>query len=213
MLTDFMPDLIVSDIMMPGMNGFDFCRTIKDKHDTCHIPVILLSARTSTDDLLEGSECLADVYITKPFELSYLLSTINNLLENRRKIIEKYKDNIHAQYGKALKEDSEKELIDQVISITRNNLSSPTFSVDFVANEIGVGRTKLYKQVKEITGITLGELIRDIKMKTAVQLMLTTDTKISEIAIEVGISPNFFYTMFKDYYGMTPSEYIKAQRG
>ena len=208
-MEEFAPDLVISDIMMPGMNGFDFCRSIKEGKDTCHLPVILLSARTAGDDLVEGAESLADLYITKPFEMKYLLACINGLLENRKKILEKLKDNIHSHYGKVTRNEKDKELIDQIIRIISANLTNPSFSVDFLAEEIGIGRTKLYKQIKEITGFTLGELIRDVKMKRAVQLMLTTDSKIAEVALEVGISPNFFYSMFKDYYGMTPSEYLK----
>jgi signal transduction histidine kinase/ligand-binding sensor domain-containing protein/CheY-like chemotaxis protein len=212
MMEEFTPDLVISDIMMPGMNGFDFCRALKRNPNTSHIPVILLTAKTATEDLIKGAESLADLYVPKPFEMHYLLVSINNLLENRRNLMEKYKDNIHAQYGKYVKEEKEKELMDKVITIIRENMANPAFNVDFIASEVGIGRTKMYKLIKDITGFTLGELIRDVKMKTALQLMLTTDNKISQIAMEVGISPNFFYSMFKDYYGKTPSEYLKEHQ-
>ena len=208
-MEEFAPDLVISDIMMPGMNGFDFCRSIKEGKDTCHLPVILLSARTAGNDLVEGAESLADLYITKPFEMKCLLASIHGLLENRRKILEMQKENIRRPHGNVTRNEKDKELIDQIIRIISVNLTNPSFSVDFLAEEIGIGRTKLYKQIREITGFTLGELIRDVKMKRAVQLMLTTDSKIAEVALEVGISSNFFYSMFKDYYGMTPSEYLK----
>lgn len=203
------PDIIISDIMMPGMDGFEFCKLIKENMSTCHIPVILLTAKSDLVDLINGAECGADQFITKPFSMKHLHASINNLLHNRRILIEKYKNDNLFELGTICKSESDKKIIDQILRLIKENLDDPMFSVEFLSKELGIGRTKLYKTIKTITGLTLGEVIRDVKMKVAAQLLISSDVTISEVAEQVGVSPNFFYVMFKEYYGMTPSEFQK----
>jgi len=207
------PDLIISDIMMPGINGFDFCKSIKEDLNMCHIPVILLTAKSELEDLISGAESGADLFVTKPFSINYLFVSIHNLLQTRRKLIEKYKNDSLFELGTISKSDADKKIIDKILKLIKENLEDPTFSVEFLSSELGIGRTKLYKLVKTITGLTLGDVIRDVKMKVAAQLLISSDLTISDIASKVGVSPNFFYAMFKEYYGKTPSEFQKENLG
>jgi len=203
------PDLIISDVMMPGINGFDFCSKIKNDRNTCHIPVILLTAKTKLEDMINGAECGADQFITKPFSMSYIFASIKNLLQSRRNLVDKYKNDSLFDYGTTSKNDNQKQMMDTILNLVKDNLENPEFSVDFVARSLGMGRTKLYQVTKDITGMTIGELIRDVKMKIAAQLLLSSDKTISDIAGKIGVSPNFFYPMFKDYYGKSPAEFQK----
>ncbi len=209
------PDIVISDVMMPKMNGLELCNAIKSQLKTCFIPVVLLTARGTTEQQIEGLEEGADAYITKPFHFGLLHSTITNLL-NKSKIA---KDLVKAKSDISVDENSmrnqilEKEnqlFFDRLTTIIMQNLDNPLFTVDNLSQEMCTSRSRLYAQIKSVANQTLGDFIREVRLQKAAELFRTTRFTISEIAAQVGIeSPSFFTRLFKERFNMTPSEYIK----
>ncbi len=212
------PDLIISDIMMPVMNGLDFCRSIKDNIVTSHIPVILLTARSLDENQVEGFEHGADAYITKPFSAQLLLARIDNLLRNRRLLKNIWESKIttaepttqHTQKPETQEvETSEQEdvFITRFRDYVQQNLSDPELSVESIAQEMCMSRTQFYRKIKALTGCTPVDLLRKARLSYGKQLLLTTNNSISEIAYNAGFSsPAYFTKCFKDEYGVAPGE-------
>ena len=209
------PDLIISDVMMPKMTGLELCNRVKSQLNTCLIPIILLTARGTTEQQIEGIEEGADAYIPKPFHLGLLHSTIINLL-NTAKIASQLHQSTDKNTGetKSVRNSAidveNQQFIVKLTKLIELNLDNPTFSVDQLCIEIGVSRSRLYAQMKNIKNETLGDFIREMRLQKAVELMRTTSFTIGEVATQVGIdSPSFFTRTFKDRFGITPSEYLK----
>jgi DNA-binding response OmpR family regulator len=212
------PDIIVSDIMMPGMNGIEFCKIVKEDVRTSHIPVILLTAKDSLYDKEEGYLSGADSYLTKPFSATLLHSRINNLLETRRKLANRITTNIDCKDKSALFRETLNKLDDKflqsVTQLIEDNLESDNVNVAYLSEKLFMSSSTLFRKIKALTGISTNEFVRKIKMKNAEKLMLTGQYTISEIAFKVGInSPVYFRECFKDEYGMPPSKYIKEMKG
>lgn len=207
------PDIIISDIMMPVMSGLELCSQLKTDIRTSHIPIILLTAKTTLEDKSEGYAAGADSYITKPFSATLLKSRVSNLLESRRKLATQI---IHSKiYKQTLLSESisnlDKEFLEELTKIIENNISSEIMNIEFIANQISMSHSTLYRKVRALTGFSINEFIRKVKMKHAENLLLTGKYTISEIAFHVGIdSIPYFRQCFKDEFGMTPSEYIKS---
>lgn len=200
--------IVISDIVMPKMNGVELCRQIKNSQDYSHIPVILLSAKSSVSQIEEGLDIGADDYITKPFQITILKARIRNILSvNRHKASTDEPTNILQVLGidtEAMKDD----FISQYIEIVKNNISNPELDISFIHNSLGMSRANFYRKVKTLTGLSPVELIRNIRLEVGAQLLRETDLNISEIAQKTGFaSRSYFARNFKSLYGVSPTEY------
>jgi len=203
-------DLIVCDVMMEGMDGFEVVRSLRANFNTCHIPVILLTALDAYDSRLEGVESGADDYITKPFSSKFLLTRITKLIEQRETLKEKFSRDITRTKPLISKSDQDKEFIDKLQEIINRELDNDEFSVDDFAKEMGLGRTVFYKKVKGVTGYSPKEYLRIVRMKKAALLLLTPGVTVAEVAYTVGIGDPFYFSkLFKAQFGIPPSEYQK----
>lgn len=206
-----MPHIILSDIIMPEMSGTELCKAIKQNFDTCHIPVVLLTAKTAIEHKLEGLEMGADDYVTKPFNINILLSRCNNLINNRMVLQEKFSKqpqiNTHILTTNIL----DKEFMDKAMEIIENEIDNGEFSVDRLVSQMGIARTKLFTKLKAITGQTPGEFIMTIRLKRAAYMLRSNpELNISEISDRVGFNtPKYFSKCFKGKFHTTPQAYRK----
>lgn len=213
--TAHIPDIIVTDIMMPGMNGVAFCKIIKENIRTSHIPVIMLTAKDTQQNKEEGYMAGADSYLTKPFSASLLRSRIHNLLESRRKLALQFSTNLNVASNKRiLLHDSinqlDNDFIQKVTQLIESNLEQEKVDITYLADKLCMSKSSLYRKMKALTGISTSEYVRKIKMKHAEKLMLEGKYTISEVAFRVGMnSPIYFRQCFKEEFGMSPSEYLK----
>lgn len=206
------PDIIISDIMMPIMDGMELCKTLKEDVRTSHIPIILLTAKDTLQDKTAGYSIGADSYITKPFSGNLLHSRVSNLLESRRKIAEQVSSNTAQK--KAFMVDSisklDNEFIEKITAIIEKNLDSEKIDVAYIADQMFMSHSTLYRKVKGLSGMTANEFIRKVKIRNAEHLLLTGKYTISEVAFLVGMnSVTYFRQCFKEEYGVSPSEYIR----
>ena len=204
------PDLIISDVNMPGMDGFHMVRKIKNNPNTTHIPVILLTTRTETSDRIEGLDNGADAYLAKPFYLSELESTIDSLLKNRKRIQGKFSGSYQEDKIKSIEMKSDNEvLMERIMRVINENLDNPDLKVEKLSLEVGLSRAQLHRKMKEMTGISTGEFIRNIRLKKAAELLAERKVNISQITYIVGFSSHtHFSTAFRKFYGVSPTEYI-----
>ena len=206
-----LPDLIISDVMMAEMDGLEFCKSIKSDIRTAHIPVILLTARAPIEDRIEGIETGADDYITKPFSLKFLTIKARNLLIDRNKLKEKYRKEINLEPTADVPLSVDEKLLKKLLQYIEERLVDPELNVDDICSEVGVGRTQLYKKVKSLTGLSIAEMIREIRLKRAKQLLQGRKFNVNEVAYMVGFSDaDYFRRCFKAEFGITPSEYNKG---
>lgn len=206
------PDIIISDIMMPEMDGFELSKNLKEDVRTSHIPIILLTAKDTIQDRTEGYDIGVESYITKPFSANLLQSRIANLLESRKKIAELVNKNTVNKNAIIIDSLSklDNEFIEKVTSIIEQNLDSDKIDVAFIADKMNMSHSTLYRKVKALAGMTANEFIRKVRIRNAEQLLLTGKYTISEISYMVGInSITYFRQCFKDEYGLAPSEYLK----
>jgi len=208
--TETIPDIIISDILMPKLDGKKFCKAIKEDFKTSHIPVILLTALSSKHHEKEGILVGADEYIAKPFDPSLLKVRVDQLLSTRRLLLEKYnRETILNPAEKSVSSPNDK-FLQKLVTIIENNISDPTFGTVKISREIGVSRTQLYRKMAALTEMTVKEFIRSVRLKRACQLILQQEMNISEVAYNVGFQQvAYFRKCFKDVYKMTPSEYIR----
>ena len=204
------PDLIISDVMMPVMDGLAFCKSLKEDFITSHIPVILLTARSTEAQQMEGYEHGADAYLTKPFRADLLISRIDNLLRSRRQLQTAY----NAQGGENKTEEKpvklttqDKLFMDQLKEVVRNRMSNPNLKMDELGDELGISRVQLYRKVKVLTGLSPVELLRQMRLERGKTLLNSTTKTVAEIAYEVGFgTPSYFSSCFKKQYGKLPME-------
>ena len=208
MATELIPDLIISDVMMPVMDGFELCRKLKNDERTSHIPVILLTARSGDIHELEGLQNGADLYLTKPFSLRKLQLNINNLIsaqENRRK---KFGHYFTLQPTDVVFESSDEEFLNKILYLLEANISNSDFNVNQFAAEIGMSTPVFYKKIKALTGFTVNNFVKSIRLKRAVQLLQHGNNNISEIAYMVGFTDaKYFSKEFNKQYGISPSKF------
>ncbi|MBR5083940.1 MAG: helix-turn-helix domain-containing protein [Prevotella sp.] len=207
-----MPDLVISDVMMPLMDGNALSAMLKSNPQTNHIPIILLTAKNRDDDKLEGLETGADAYIVKPFNMEILKRTIANLINSRQQLRLKYSrnDELESQVEKVKVKSPDEKLLERVMKVINDNISNSDLSVDYIAAEVGISRVHLHRKMKELTGQTPHDFIRNIRLKQAAHLLSTGDMNIAEVMYACGFSNSAsFSTIFKKFYGMTPREYKK----
>lgn len=206
------PDLIVSDVMMPVMDGLTLCQKIKTDPMTSHIPVILLTARSTTQQLVEGLDHGADAYMTKPFSAEVLLARIDNLLKSRRQLRHLFDAGQVGQKEESQLSAPDRKFIDRLKEAFQKHLGESDLKMDDLGAELGLSRVQLYRKVKVLTGQAPAELLRQTRVRKAHALILQTDLSLSEIAYDTGFSsPGYFSKCFRDEYGITPSE-LRKQR-
>ena len=212
------PDIIISDIMMPVMDGIEFCKRVKEDVRTSHIPVILLTAKDSIQDKEEGYESGADSYLTKPFSAKLLNSRIHNLLESRRKlallIANRTKELKPEQPQEPIKLSRlDEEFLARFTSIVEENVDIDKLDMSFMMDKMNMSHSTLYRKIKGLTGISGNEFIRKIRLKNSLRLLMEEGLNISEAAYASGFNDlGYFRTCFKEEYGMAPSEYIKQKK-
>jgi DNA-binding response OmpR family regulator len=206
------PNLIVCDVMMPGIDGFEVTRRLKADFLTSHIPIVLLTAHSSEEHQLEGIQAGADAYITKPFSIKYLMARIVKLIEQREKLQRKFAQEPGTPPVHLINfTDKDKEFIDKLHVLIEQNMENVDFSVDEFAQLVGMGRTNFYKKVKGITGHSPNEYLRIIRMKKAAELLATTNLNVSEVSYKIGINDPFYFSKcFKAQFGKTPSQFQKG---
>lgn len=216
----YIPDFIISDVMMPVMDGLDMVKAIKEQRDICHIPIILLSAKSSLDDRISGLEHGIDDYITKPFSSTYLKIRIKYLLQQRKQLQELYLK----QWSKTLKKTPvpiadieptppqitsfDEEFMKRVMEIMNNQMDNSDFIIDEFAKKLGMGRTVFYQKLKSLTGLSPIDFVREMRIKRAKQLAESGEYNVSTIAYMTGFNdPKYFSKCFKKRYGVSPSEF------
>jgi len=202
-------DLVISDVMMPEMDGLHFCKRVKKNIQTSHIPVILLTAKNETEQQIKGLEMGADDYMTKPFSINLLEAKVQSILRSRRQLRVYYSNTKEVVPEKMAFNSLDEEFLKNAVSIVETNLAEPDFSVDKFSREIGMSRSNLYLKLKAITGESVTDFIKRIRFKKAVELLEERRHTIAEIAYMSGFnSPSYFSTAFKQYYDCMPSEYL-----
>ncbi|WP_198172737.1 hybrid sensor histidine kinase/response regulator transcription factor [Hymenobacter ginkgonis] len=208
-----LPDLIISDVMMPRSDGLELCQRLKQHPKTSHIPVLLLTARTAETHELEGLGTGADDYVSKPFNPTLLHAKADALLRNRRKLHEFYQRHILLQPTEIVVADADREFLESAMSVVEKHLGDAEFSVQVLVREMAMSQSVFYRRIKSITGQTAVEFIRDVRLKRAAQLLAQTTMRVSEVAFEVGIEDaKYFRKAFQKIYGLTPSDYAKQHR-
>ena len=207
------PDLIVSDVMMPIMDGMTLCERIKTNIQTSHIPVILLTARTSDEDKTHGYKVGADSYITKPFSFNMLLTRILKLIELQEKRKQSFHKNIEVAPSSITITSLDQKMVHKVLCCVERNMDNPEFSVEQLASDIGMTRMSLYRKLQSLTGQSPVEFIRSIRLKRAAQLLKDTDLSIKEIADMTGFNATRYFTKcFKEMFDVLPSEYSSTRK-
>lgn len=206
-------DLILSDVMMPEMDGIKLCKTVKQNIRTCHIPFIILSAKSNLEDQLQGLEVGADDYVAKPFTFSVLSMKIQNMLKSRQRILGFYSKTSEVEPEKITFNAMDEQLLTKAKKIVMDNLANSEFSVDLFCSEMGMSRSNLHLKLKAITGESTIDFIKKIRFNEACKLLLDGRYNITEVSTMVGFNtPSYFATSFKNYFGYLPTEYVKNRR-
>jgi signal transduction histidine kinase/DNA-binding response OmpR family regulator len=206
------PDIIISDVMMPHMNGFEFSRAIKENEVTSFIPVVLLTARTGDEAHLESLKNQADAYLTKPFNNNILRSKVSQLLRERAKLRERYSQELVLRPKDIVLNSADMKFLERLQHILDHKLENPKFSAEDFAMEVGMSRMQLHRKLKSLTGLSATEFMRSERLKMALPMLKNDQLNVSEVAYAVGFNDvSYFSKCFKDQYGATPSEYGKAR--
>jgi signal transduction histidine kinase/ligand-binding sensor domain-containing protein/DNA-binding response OmpR family regulator len=210
MAVKIIPDVIISDILMPDVDGYEFCKRIKKDERTSHIPVLLLTALHAKEHEIEGLSCGADDYITKPFDIAILQTKIENMLQVRRLLKEKYTSELILKPSDITISSPDERFLRKAIEVVEQNISNADLDIEQFATEVGVSRMQLYRKFNALTNMTVKEFIRSIRLKRAAQLLLEKKMTVTEIAYGVGFKDlSHFRKCFHREFGMSASEYIK----
>ena len=209
------PDLVISDIMMPEMDGNTLCGKVKGNPTTSHVPVILLTAKNRDEDQLEGLETGADAYIVKPFNMEILRRTIINLIHTHHMLRLKYgrNDQLEQKVDDVKMKSPDDKLLERIMAVINKNIGNSDLSVDAIADEVGISRVHLHRKMKELTGQTPHDFIRNIRLKQAANLLANHNMNITEVMYACGFNnAASFSTIFKKFYGMSPREYMNENQ-
>lgn len=206
----YVPDVIVSDVMMPGMDGIECCRRLKTELQTCHIPVILLTACSLDEQRIQGYNGGADSYISKPFNSQLLLSRIRNLIDSRRQLRQFFGDN--QTLAKENICDINKDFVSRFKSLVEEKMRDPELNVEDLGKDMGLSRVQLYRKLKSLTNYAPNELLRQARLKKAISLLASSEMTVAEIAYEVGFSsPSYFTKCYKEQFGESPTDFLKRK--
>ncbi len=202
------PDLIVSDVMMPDMDGLSLCKKLKEDEKTSHIPIILLTALASQASKVEGIETGADAYVVKPFDKKELTARIKNLIAQRKRLREKYSRHLSLQPKALAVTSADERFLEKLVALVEKHMDNSTFGVEDLAREIGMSRTQLFRKMRALINQSPQDFVRDFRLKRAAQLLQKKAGNVSEIAYQVGFNNlSYFTKRFKELFGQTPSEY------
>ncbi len=209
---ELIPDIIISDVMMPVTDGIELCRKLKSDMRTSHIPIILLTARTASLYKVEGLETGADDYLTKPFRMDELKLRIKNILNNRKILRERYMKEALLQPKEIIITSPDEKFLINLIEIIENHIDQSEFKVELLIRELGMSHSVIYKKLKALTGQSLVEFVRDVRLKRSAQLLSQNKLSVTEICYQVGFTDRrYFSQVFKKKYGNTPSDYAASQ--
>lgn len=207
----YVPDVIVSDVMMPGMDGVECCRRLKSELQTCHIPVILLTACSLDEQRIQGYNGGADSYISKPFNSQLLLSRISNLIDSRRRLRQFFGDN--QTLAKENICDMDKDFVSRFKALVEEKMHDPELNVEDLGKDMGLSRVQLYRKLKSLTNYAPNELLRQARLKKAASLLASSEMTVAEIAYEVGFSsPSYFTKCYKEQFGESPTDFLKRKK-
>lgn len=207
----YVPDVIVSDVMMPGMDGVECCRRLKTELQTCHIPVILLTACSLDEQRIQGYNGGADSYISKPFNSQLLLSRIRNLIDSRRQLRQFFGDN--QTLAKENLSDMDKDFVSRFKALVEEKMGDAELNVEDLGKDMGLSRVQLYRKLKSLTNYAPNELLRQARLKKAASLLASSEMTIAEIAYEVGFSsPSYFTKCYKEQFGESPTDFLKRKK-
>ncbi len=208
------PDIIICDVLMPEMDGFEFCRKIRKDERTSHIPILLLTALGSREHEIEGLSYGADDYITKPFDLEILQTKVENILSVRQSLKKKYTGEMLLQPRNVVLNSPDERFLQKAIELVEKNIDDPDLDIERFATEIGVSRMQLYRKLNALTEMTVKEFVRNIRLKRAAQLLVQKKMNVSEVAYAVGFRDlSHFRKCFRQEFGMSSSEYIEKYNG
>lgn len=203
-------DIVVSDIIMPKMDGIAFCRKLKNNIDFSHIPIILLTAKSGDESKIEGADAGADVYLEKPVNLQLLLSNINKIFKNQKQLKEYYAKNFFADYTEIATNKGDKEFMNELIQIIEDNLDNSEFTVNDLSAGMLMSRSKLYTKIKSLTDKSIVEFVLNYKMKKAAKMIAENELSVIEIMDNIGIeSQSYFTKAFKKEFGVTPTQFTQ----
>jgi signal transduction histidine kinase/CheY-like chemotaxis protein len=207
--TLFQPDVIISDIVMPVMDGFELCNLIKTDINTSHIPVILLTARGDSESQYKGIEIGADYFIPKPFNIKLLSLTIKNLIESRERLRKLFISNQYINPKEITTNSRDEQFMDKLLQYVEDHIGEDDLNIKFIADTFAMSRSTFFRKIKAITGTTGKEFIDSVRLKRAARMLVETDLNISEIAYDIGHSnPQYFSKWFKAFYKMSPTDYM-----
>lgn len=205
-------DVVVSDVMMPEMDGYELCKRVKASISTSHIPLILLTAKCSISDKVEGLECGADAFIEKPFSTEHLMAQIGSLLRNRDVLKEKFSNMPFVSTTSIALSKADEQFMERLTSLIVKNLSDPDLSIEMLAHEMCLSRTSFFSKLKGVAGLTPNDFIRLIRLKRAAELLAQGEYRINEICFLVGFnSPSYFAKCFQKQFGMLPNDFAKGR--
>ena len=205
-----LPDIIISDIMMPVTSGTELCKTLKEQTSTSHIPIILLTAKNTSASEIEGLQIGADDYISKPFDTLILRARVQSILNNRIKVQNFYQSKLsnHTVIAEDVTPPNTDPFVEKAIQLVEDNLNNPDFGIETMVDHLCMSQSTLYRKIKTITGLSLTAFIRSIRIKKAAHLILKTDLNLNEIAYEVGFNDyKYFKTCFKKQFDCLPSKF------
>jgi DNA-binding response OmpR family regulator len=206
---EIVPDLIICDVMMPGLDGYEVCRALKNEIATSHIPVILLTAKAAEENIIQGLETGADDYITKPFSTRILSARIKNLIELRRQFQQNLNREMTLQPAKMQVPSIDKEFLKDMQKVINENLSEPEFNVDQLSRKLYMSHATLYRKIHALTGETPTDFIRTCRLKRGAELLKSKHGNVGDVAFEVGFSStSYFIRCFKEKFHRLPSSFI-----
>ena len=213
MAREYGPDLIISDVMMPHMDGYAFCRAVKDDVQCCHIPFILLTAKNSSKSRSGAYEAGADSFIAKPFDIDVLHSRIRQLLEQRERRLASFRKGTHINPKEITITSLDEKLIQKALECIEKNMDNTEYNVEALSADMGLERSSLYRKMQAIAGQSPTEFMRSIRLKRAARLLESGQYSVQEISWMVGFNtPRYFSSYFKEMFGMTPSAYAAQNR-
>lgn len=209
MIVAILPDAVVTDLLMPDVDGMSLCRKIKQSPETNHLPVIILTSQTEEETERRSIESGADHYLTKPISLELLKSTIAQAIQTRDMLRNKYQSSVKPDFNEMKVNSPDSRLVSKVVEIIRKNIENADFSVDDLSREVGISRVHLNRKMKELLNISPGNLIKSVRLKQAAYLLINNRLNVSEVAFKLGYSSHsYFSNSFKEYFGMSPTEFV-----